>query len=135
MASKRDVLNALATINFTEDIVMGDVVVTPDDIKDFIETSITQLDKRAETAAKRSNAKKAAGDELRANIKAIITGSPKNIREIVQELDDESITSAMVVSRLTQLIKLGEAFKNDTRVDGRTIKVYSTTPFDDEDEE
>ena len=132
--SKRDVLNALATINFTEDIVIGDVVVTPDDIKDFIETSIIQLDKRAETAAKRSNAKKAAGDELRANIKAIITDSPKNIREIVQELDDENITSAMVVSRLTQLIKLGEAFKKDTRVDGRTIKVYSTTPFNEDEE-
>ena len=132
--SKRDVLNALATINFTEDIVMGDTVVTPDDIKDFIETSIAQLDKRAETAAKRSNAKKAAGDELRANIKAIITDSPKNIREIVRELDDENVASAMVVSRLTQLIKLGEAFKKDTRVDGRSIKIYSTTPFNEDEE-
>ena len=42
--SKRDVLNALATVGFNEKIVVGDTVVTPDDIKDFIDTSLAQLD-------------------------------------------------------------------------------------------
>lgn len=131
--TKKDVLNALATINFTEDVTVGDVVVTPADIKDFIENSIVQIDNRAAKAAERAAEKKQAGDELRAKIKAVIEDGPKTIAEIVEALDDEDVTSAKVVSRLTQLVKLGEAFKADTKVDSRTIKVYSTVPFTTED--
>ena len=133
--SKRDVLNALATVGFNEEIVVGEVVVTPDDIKDFIDTSLAQLDKRAAAAQKRANEKKAEGDELRANIKAVLEDGPKTIADIVAALDDETVTNAKVVARLTQLVKLGEAFKADTKVDGRTIKIYSVEPFAQAEEE
>lgn len=126
--SKRDVLTALSTMTFN-DVQVGDTIVTADDITNYIETSIVQLDKRAESAAKRANEKKIAGDELRANIKAVIEESPKTIIEIITALDDNTVTSAKVVARLSQLIKAGEAFKTDTRINGRPIKIYSTTPF------
>ena len=133
MANKREILNALATVNF-DTIEVGETVVTPDDITEFIETSLAQLDKRAAAAQKRANEKKAEGDELRANIKAVLEDGPKTIADIVAALDDESVTNAKVVARLTQLVKLGEAFKADTKVDGRTIKIYSVTPFENVEE-
>jgi len=131
--TKRDVLNALATVNFTEDITVGDVVVTPADITEFVETSLAQLDNRAAKAAERAAQKKVDGDEMRAAIKAVIANSekPVTIAEILEALDNEEMTSAKVVSRVGQLVKLGEVFKSDTRVDGRSLKIYSTTPFED----
>jgi len=133
MANKREILNALATVNF-DTIKVGETTVTPEDITEFIETSLAQLDKRAAAAQKRANEKKAEGDELRANIKVVLEDGPKTIADIVTALDDESVTSAKVVARLSQLVKLGEAFKADTKVDGRTIKIYSVTPFEDVEE-
>ena len=133
MATKREVLNALATVNFNEDITVGETVVTPDDIKDFVDTMIVQLDNRAAKAAEKAAQKKIEGDELRANIKAVLSETPRTIADIVNALDDPEVTSAKVVARLTQLVKNGDAFKADSKLDGRTVKVYATVPFTTED--
>ena len=122
--SKRDVLMALSTMNF-EDVTVGDVTVTAEDFKEFVDSSIESLDKRNEAAKKRAAEKKQAGDATRSAIKLALSDEPKTIVQILNTLNDESITSAMVVSRLTQLINLGEVTKADTTVDGRKIKVYS----------
>ena len=121
--SKRDVLNALKTLVF-EDVTVGDVTVTADDFYDFIDSSIVTLDKRAEATAKRQAEKRAEGDALRAKIKEAVTGESKTIPQILETLGDPEVTSAMVVSRLGQLVKLGEVEKEDTNVDGRKIKTY-----------
>ena len=124
--SKRDVLNALNTLNFDE-VVVGDVTVTPDDFKIFIENSIEALDKKNAAAAKRAAERKAAGDELRAEIASLLGETPKTIPQILAELGRDDVTSAMVVARLGQLVKLGEVFKSDVKVDGgRSVKGYST---------
>ena len=57
--SKREVLTALSTMTFN-DVQVGETTVTVDDFVNFIETSIAQLNKRAEAAAKRANEKKIA---------------------------------------------------------------------------
>lgn len=126
MASKRDVLNALKTITFFDEITVGETVVTPEDIKEFIDSSIETLDKRAAATHKRQEARRQAGDELRAQIKAVIDETPKTIAEIMSALDNPEITNAMVISRLGQLCKLQEIFKSDVKVNGRNIKAYST---------
>lgn len=126
MASKRDVLNALKTITFFDEITVGETVVTPEDIKEFIDSSIETLDKRAAATHKRQEARRQAGDELRAQIKAVIDETPKTIAEIMAALDNPEITNAMVISRLGQLCKLQEIFKSDVKVNGRNIKAYST---------
>lgn len=123
--SKRDVLVALSTMSF-DDVTVGDVTVTAEDFQDYIQTSLDQLDKRAEAAHKRQAEKKQAGDELRAQIKAVIDETPKTIPEILTALGNDEVTSAMVVSRLSQLVKLGEIFKSEVKIDGRPIKRYST---------
>ena len=123
--SKKTVLTALSAMKI-EDVQVGEDVVTNDDIQDYIQTALEQIDKRAEAAHKKQAEKRAAGDQLRADIKAVLDETPKTISDIVTALDNADVTNAMVVSRLAQLVKLGEVFKSDIKVDGRTIKAYST---------
>ena len=130
--TKKNVLEALASLDFTEDVVVGDVTVTPDDIKNYIDTALTQLENRAAKAAEKQAEKKAEGDTLRADIKAVLGETPKTIAEIVAELNDDTVTNAKVVARLGQLVKLGEVFKSDVKAGDRTVKAYSTVPVDAE---
>lgn len=92
---------------------------------DFCDRKIEQLDKKAATARERAAERRAAGDALRATIVDLLTDEPKTIAEIVTELDDEDISSAMVVARLTQAKKAGLVedieLKNEK---GKTIKGY-----------
>ena len=124
MATKRQVLEALNTFTFDE-VLVGETVVTPEDIKDFIEKSIIQLDAKNEKAAERAAAKRAAGDELRAQVKAVLGATPLKVSEIVTLIDNPEVTNAKIIARLTQLVKAGEVVKDDVKEDGRTLKVYS----------
>ena len=123
MVTKRQVLDALNTMTF-EDVTLGDVTVTAEDFREYIEKSIVQIDARNAKAAERQAEKKAAGDQLRSRIKSVLSDSPMTIADIVEALDDETVTNAMVVARLGQLVKNGEVNKNDVKVEGRTLKTY-----------
>ena len=122
--TKKQIMEALNAQTFNE-VVLGDITVTPEDIKEFIEKSIVQIDARAVKAAERAAEKKVAGDELRAQVKAVLSAeNPMTITEIVAAMNDEDVTNAKVVARLTQLVKTGEVVKNDIKVDGRNLKTY-----------
>lgn len=122
--TKRQIFEALNTMTF-EDVIVGDAIVTDADIKDFIEKSIAQIDARNEKAKERQAQKKAEGDELRAQVKAVLGTEPMKVTEIVAAINDPEVTSAKVVSRLTQLVNAGDVVKEDVKVDGRTLKVYT----------
>lgn len=124
MATKRQIFEALNTMTF-EDVIVGDAIVTDADIKDFIEKSIVQIDARNEKAKERQAQKKVEGDELRARVKAVLGTEPMKVAEIVAAINDPEVTSAKVVSRLTQLVNAGDVVKEDVKVDGRSLKVYT----------
>lgn len=122
--TKRQIFEALNTMTF-EDVIVGDAIVTDADIKDFIEKSIVQIDARNEKAKERQAQKKAEGDELRARVKAVLGTEPMKVAEIVAAINDPEVTSAKIVSRLTQLVNAGDVVKEDVKVDGRSLKVYT----------
>ena len=122
--TKREILEALKTVTFN-DVTVGENVVTDSDVKDFIEKSIAQIDARNEKAKERQAQKKAEGDELRAQVKAVLGTEPMKVAEIVAAINDPEVTSAKVVARLTQLVKSGDVVKEDVKVDGRNLKVYT----------
>ena len=127
--TKRNVLDALNTVNFEKDIQVGEVVVTPDHIRDFIEKSIAQLDSKAVKAAERAAQNKSAGAEVKSKIKAVLSDTPMTVGEIVTALDDEEITSAKVIARASQMVKDGEIFKGEIKTeDKRKLVVYATSP-------
>lgn len=127
--TKRNVLMALATVIADDfNVTVGEVTVTADDVRNYIDTTIEQLDKKAESAAKRAADKRAEGDELRAKIAAVLTDEYKTIADIIAAIGDEDLTPGKVTARLTQLVKLQEAHKTKVKKNDRQVMAYAAGP-------
>ena len=91
----------------------------------FIENQISSIDTKAAKAKERAAAKKAEGDELREIVKSVLTSELQTADEIFAQLNGEDLTIAKVRARLTQLVNLNEAEKEDVKTeDGKTKKAY-----------
>ena len=95
-----------------------------DEVLEGIVKELTALDKKNEAARKRSAARKADGDELRGTIESLLTDEPKTVNDILAELDNETLTPAKVVARMTQLVKADKATKEVIKIDGRKLTAY-----------
>lgn len=83
------------------------------------------LENKAIKNKERAAQRKIEGDELRDTISNILVDEFQTIDEIVEQLDDEEITKAKVVARLTQLVNLGEAIKEQVKTeDGKKVMSY-----------
>ncbi len=108
-----------------KEVITNADVEDKDELISFVDRQIEILENKAVKSRERAAEKRAAGDELRASVKAVLTSEFQTADEITSALNDEEITKAKVIARLTQLVKAGEAEKEDAKVDsGRTIKVY-----------
>lgn len=96
-----------------------------DELIEFINKQISQIEAKAEKAKIRAIEKQKAGDELRDKVKSILTNELQTADAIVAQIDDEDVTKAKVIARLTQLVKNGDAEKEDIKTeDGRSVKAY-----------
>lgn len=131
--TKREVLEAIRTLMEQDVTGMISDTVSADDVINYCDVTLAQLDSKAVKAKERQAKAKAEGDELRATVKSVIDETPMTGDEITAKVVEiegfEDVTKSKVIARLTQLCKNGEIFKADTRIDGRTLKVYSTEPF------
>ena len=121
--TKRNVYEAL--INYANSGVMayaadeGDVVVTAEALAAFAENEIALLDKKAIKAKERAATKRAEGDELTGAVRAAMsTEEFESIADIAARIEGEDVTVAKVQYRLTQLVKAGEAEKEQITVPG-----------------
>ena len=120
--TKRNVYEAL--INYANGGAMayagdeGDVVVSTEALAAFAENEIALLDKKAVKAKERAAQKRAEGDELTDAVRASLTGEFEPIAEIAARIEGEDVTVAKVSYRLTQLVKNGEAVKEQITVPG-----------------
>ena len=120
--TKVDMFNAIA------DFIADTDWERKDEAIEFIEKQIDQLKAKAEKAKSRAEEKKIEGDELREAVANALTNEPQTIDAItttVAEIFD--VTKAKVTARLTQLVKLGEATKEQVKMDGHKIMVYKST--------
>jgi hypothetical protein len=85
----------------------------------FAENEIALLDKKATKAKERAATKRAEGDDLTAAVRAAMsTEDFEPISEIAARIEGEDVTVAKVTYRLTQLVKNGEAEKQELTVPG-----------------
>lgn len=92
---------------------------------EFIDRQVEILENKAVKSKERAAEKRAAGDELRGSIKSVLTNEYQTADEITSLINDEAVTKAKVIARLSQLVKLGEAEKTDVKTeDNRTVKAY-----------
>ena len=120
--TKVDMFNAIA------DFIADTDWERKDEAIEFIEKQIDQLKAKAEKAKSRAEEKKIEGDELREAVANALTNEPQTIDAITTTVAESfDVTKAKVTARLTQLVKLGEATKEQVKIDGRKIMVCKST--------
>ena len=112
-------INLATTGNLEYDSAEGAVTVTGDALKAFAENEIALLDKKAVKAKERAAQKRAEGDELTDAVRAAMsTENFEPIADIAARIEGEDVTVAKVTYRLTQLVKNGEAEKQELTISG-----------------
>ena len=131
--TKVDMFNAIA------DFIADTDWERKDEAIEFIEKQIDQLKAKAEKAKSRAEEKKIEGDELREAVANALTNEPQTIDAITTTVAESfDVTKAKVTARLTQLVKLGEATKEQVKIDTRKVMVYSLAtkgPVEEPEEE
>lgn len=127
--TKKDIFTALLEAAEHGTISLPDEI-TQDDVAEFCAKEIASLERKAETARAKAAEKKAAGDELRERVAAILTAEPMTIAEVTEALGDPDISSNKIAYRLNSLCDIGVAEKNDARIVGsdgksRIVKVFA----------
>ena len=103
---------ALHMVDFNENI-------TDEAVAEFCENEIALLDKKAAKAKERAATKKVEGDELTEAVRAAMSAEEfEPIADIAARIEGEDVTVAKVQYRLTQLVKNGEAEKEQITVPG-----------------
>ena len=125
--TKKMVLEAIKTVAKNGDVDFG-ADVTVDDVVDYVDTTIAQLEKKNEKAKERAAEKKADGDALASVIAGVLTDDLQTVDEIVTAVNAvdgyADVTKSKVVARLTQLIKAGVARKETVKIDTRKVMAY-----------
>ena len=128
--TKRDIFSVILAAAENENIVIeGETEVTLTDIVTEMEKQIASLDKKAETAKAKAAEKKAAGDELRERVFAVVGFEPMTIAEVTEALGDEEVSANKVTYRLNALVEAGMLEKGEAKVAGsdgksRTVKTF-----------
>lgn len=94
--------------------------IPADKVLEFIDTQVAQIDAKAAKAKERAGEKKAAGDELRAAVKAVLTDKLQTREQIfaqIEDADDGTLSIAKIGARLTQLCVSGEAIKENIKTE------------------
>lgn len=110
-----------------------------EDIVEFCQVQIEQLERKAEKAKERKADKAAKGDALKDAIAAALTEDLQTAADITEKVMDagDEVTRAKVVARLTKLVKEGVAGKMQVKVDGKRIMAYAVAdaiPVEEDDE-
>lgn len=95
------------------------------ELVDFITKQIESIDAKAAKAKEKAAEKRAEGDELRAAVKAVLTEELQTAETILGQIEGEELTKAKIVARLTQLVKNGEASKEEVKTEeGKKVMAY-----------
>lgn len=98
-----------------------------DEVLEMVAKEKAALDRKNSKAKERAAEKRAAGDELRARIEAVIGTEPMTINDIIEEVDAEGLlglTPAKVTARTKQLVATGAIEKDMVKIDGRKLTAY-----------
>ena len=95
------------------------------ELVDFITKQIESIDAKAAKAKEKAAEKRAEGDELRAAVKSVLTNELQTAEMILGQIEGEELTKAKIVARLTQLVKNGEASKEEVKTEeGKKVMAY-----------
>jgi hypothetical protein len=129
--TKKMVLTAITNYFAEQDatIEVDGIEITADDILEYANTAIEQLNAKATKAKEAAAKKKADGDELTKVIEEALTDEYQTVADIVDAIEGEDVTRGKVTARIAQLIKAGKAHKTFVKTEeGRKIVAYAAGP-------
>ena len=128
--TKRDIFNAVLFAAENDGLVLdGETEVSVQDVIVEMEKQIASLDKKAETAKAKAAEKKAAGDELRERVFAVVGFEPMTIAEVTEALGDEEVSMNKVTYRLNALVSAGLLEKGEAKISGADGKTRAVKTF------
>ena len=116
--TNREIYDVIANVFATVD------VAEKEDVLAFVVKQKEALDHKNEMARKRAAKKREAGDAMKEQILGMLTEEPMTINDILAEIGDETVTSAKVVARVSQLVRDNAAEKCVVKRDGRKLVGY-----------
>ena len=119
--TKREMFEAIKGLAESGALHMQDFneAISDSAVAEFCENEIALLDKKAAKAKERAASKRAEGDELTAVVRQVMsTEEFEPIADIAARIEGEDVTVAKVTYRLTQLVKNGEAEKQELTIPG-----------------
>ena len=104
---------------------------------EYAENELAKLEKKNAKARERAAEKRAAGDELQAEVLAAITAEPQTrddiLAVVVDATGDEELTVGKVQSKLNNLVEAGKVEKCKVKTeDGKTKTAYTLASADAE---
>ena len=117
--TKKEYFGALRALVEDMDGV-GDYTV--DEVLEFIDAQVAQIDKKNAKAKEAAAKKRAESDELTDKIYDLITDEAQTADEITAAVGDEEVTKSKVVSRLSKLVDAGKVVKEAIKKDGSASK-------------
>ena len=117
--TKKDYYNAIITAMQT-----GNYTISLEEIVEFVNKEIENLEKKAAKAKENAAKKRAEGDELKSAVQATLTNEPQLIADITEAVSTNypEVTAAKVSYRLSRLVKDGVAVKSTVLIDGESKK-------------
>lgn len=100
----------------------GQVEVTMDQLREFAQVAIDQLDAKAAKAKETAAKKKAEADVLMNDVADALGAEFEPISEIAARVTNPDATVAKVTYRLTKLVEAGVAEKTEIKVPGANGK-------------
>ena len=95
---------------------------------EYCENELAKLDKKNVKARERAAAKRAEGDELQADVLAVITDEPQTRDDILAAMNDESgeLTVHKIQAKLNNLVESNQISKCKVKTeDGKTKTAYT----------
>ena len=128
--TKKDILAAIRVLVEDQnlEIPIRDVTVVTDDILNYVDTTVAQIDAKNAKARERAAEKRAEGDDLANKIADALTDEYQSIPALIEKLNIEDLTPGKVTARLTQLVKADRAHKSKIKVGDRTLNGYAVGP-------
>lgn len=128
--TKRQVLEALTAAILDGNVTLDSDIVTVEDLQEYCQTTIEQLDAKAAKAKEKAAEKKAANDELKGLVFEHLTDEFQTAEALVDCIGNVEVTKAKVVNRLAALVKEGVAVKEEVKQEDKTKKMmYKLAQF------
>lgn len=120
MATENKITEAMILDMIAEKCADDEVIV------EYCAKKQASLANKAAKAKERNAAKRAAGDELRERVAAVLTSEPQTRDEVFANFaDEEDLSVQKIGARLTQLVGAGLAVKSEVTVDGKKKAAYA----------